>query len=71
MTPATFARILVGYVPTEQGADARALGIDLARLCGADLLLVSVVAAVWIEHVGEQTVRPWSTAVRVSAPDPR
>jgi nucleotide-binding universal stress UspA family protein len=55
MGPAPFARILVGYVPTEQGADARALGVDLASACGADLLLVSVVAAVWIEHIGEQT----------------
>jgi len=55
MTPAPFARILVAYVPSEQGADARALGIDLAAACGADLLLVSVVAAVWIEHIGEQT----------------
>ena len=55
MGPAPFARILVGYLPTEQGADARALGVDLAMACGADLLLVSVVAALWIEHVGEQT----------------
>jgi len=55
MAPAPFARILVGYVPTEQGADARALGVDLAAACSADLLLVSVVAAVWIEHIGEQT----------------
>jgi nucleotide-binding universal stress UspA family protein len=55
MGSAPFARILVGYVPTEQGADARALGVDLAAACGADLLLVSVVAAVWIEHIGEQT----------------
>jgi nucleotide-binding universal stress UspA family protein len=50
-----FARILVGYVATEQGADARALGVDLAAACGGDLMLVSVVPAVWIEHVGEQT----------------
>jgi len=55
MTANPFARILVGYVPTEQGADARALGVDLAASCGADLLLVSVVSAVWIEHIGEQT----------------
>ena len=55
MSPMPFARILVGYVPTEQGADARALGVDLAAACGADLLLVSVVSAVWIEHIGEQT----------------
>ncbi len=55
MTPTPFAHILVGYVPTEQGADARALGVDLGAACGADLLLVSVVAAVWIEHIGEQT----------------
>jgi len=55
MAPAPFSRILVGYLPTEQGADARALGVDLATACGADLLLVSVVAAVWLEHIGEQT----------------
>ena len=55
MTTGPFTRVLVGYVPTEQGADARALGVDLAAASGADLLLVSVVAAVWIEHIGEQT----------------
>ncbi len=55
MTPPPFARILVGYIPTEQGADARAVGVDLTAACGADLLLVSIVAAVWLEHVGEQT----------------
>jgi len=55
MAPAPFSRILVGYLPTEQGADARALGVDLATASGADLLLVSVVAAVWLEHIGEQT----------------
>jgi nucleotide-binding universal stress UspA family protein len=58
MTPAPFDRILVGYVATEQGADARALGVDLAALCGADLLLVSVVRGLWIEHVGEQIGPP-------------
>ena len=55
MSPTPFARVLVGYVPTEQGADARALGVNLASACGARLLLVSVVSAVWIEHVGVQT----------------
>ncbi len=50
-----FARVLVGYVPSEQGADARALGVDLAAACDADVLLVSVVTAVWIEHIGQQT----------------
>jgi nucleotide-binding universal stress UspA family protein len=55
MTPAPFAHILVGYLPTEQGADARALGVDLAATCGADLLLASIVSAVWIENIGEQT----------------
>jgi hypothetical protein len=49
-----FARIVVGYVPTAQGVDARTLGVDLAAVCGAELLLVSVVGAVWLEHVGEQ-----------------
>ncbi len=58
MTPAPFHRILVGYVPTEQGADAAALGVDLAALCGADLLLVSVVRGLWIEHAGEQIGPP-------------
>jgi hypothetical protein len=58
MTPAPFDRILVGYVPTEQGADAGALGVDLATLCGADLLLVSVVRGLWIEHAGEQIGPP-------------
>lgn len=48
-----FARILVGYVPTEQGADARALGVELAAACGAEVLLVSVLTAVWVEAVGE------------------
>jgi nucleotide-binding universal stress UspA family protein len=55
MAPSPFARVLVGYVPTEQGADARALGVDLAAACESDLVLVGVVAAVWIEHLGEQT----------------
>ena len=55
MAPAPFARVLVGYVPTEQGADARALGVDLASACGAELLLVSVVSAVWLEHTEAQT----------------
>lgn len=55
MAPAPFSRILVGYLPTEQGADARALGVDLATVCGGELLLVSVVAAVWLEHMGERT----------------
>ena len=57
MKSGPFARILVGYVPTEQGADARALGVDLAAACGAELLLVSVIRAVWVEHVGEQRGR--------------
>jgi nucleotide-binding universal stress UspA family protein len=52
---APFARILVGYLPTQQGADARALAVDLATACGADLLLVSVVAAVWTEDLGTRT----------------
>lgn len=52
---APFKRILIGYLPTPQGADARALGVDLAAACGADLLLASVVSAVWIENIGEQT----------------
>jgi nucleotide-binding universal stress UspA family protein len=55
MTATPFARILVGCAPTEQGTDALALGADLAVACGADLLLVSVVTAVWLEHPGEQT----------------
>jgi nucleotide-binding universal stress UspA family protein len=55
MTSGPFARVLIGYLPTGQGADALALGTDLAAACGADLLLVSVVSAVWIENIGEQT----------------
>jgi nucleotide-binding universal stress UspA family protein len=58
MALAPFARVLVGYVPTEQGADARALGVDLAAACDGDLLLVSIVSAVWIEHLGAQTGPP-------------
>jgi nucleotide-binding universal stress UspA family protein len=53
MTSGPFGHILVGYVPTEHGADARALGVDLALVCDADLLLVSVVSGLWIEHAGE------------------
>ncbi len=55
MSPDPFSRVLVGYTPTEQGADARALGVDLALACGADLLLASIVSAVWLEHPGRQT----------------
>lgn len=32
-----FARILIGYPPTEQGGDARALGVDLASACGGEV----------------------------------
>jgi nucleotide-binding universal stress UspA family protein len=52
-----FARIIVGYVPTDQGEDARALGVALAAACGAEPLLVSVVDTVWVERVGEPTGR--------------
>jgi len=45
-------------VPTEHGADARALGGDPALACSAERLLVSVVAARWIEHVGERIGPP-------------
>jgi hypothetical protein len=45
-------------VPTEQGADARALGGDPALECSAERLLVSVVAARWIEHVGQRIGPP-------------
>jgi nucleotide-binding universal stress UspA family protein len=55
MTPGPYTRILVGYLATEQGADARSLGIELAAACDADLLLASIVSAVWIENIGEQT----------------
>ena len=37
-----------------QGTDARALGGDRALACSAKRLLVSVVAARWVEHVGER-----------------
>lgn len=43
ITPSPFARIVVGFVATEQGADARALAVQLAALCDAQLLLVSVI----------------------------
>ena len=55
MPPGPFTHILAGYVATEQGADARALAVDVATACGAELMLVSVVTAVWIENIGEQT----------------
>ena len=55
MTDPPFSRVLVGYVPTEQGADARALGVELASACDAELLLTSIVSAVWLEHIGLQT----------------
>ena len=42
----------------EQGADARALGGDPALECSAERLLVSVVAARWIEHVGQRIGPP-------------
>ena len=57
MAAAPFARVLVGYLPTEQGADARALGVDVATACGAELVLVSVVPAVWLEQVGQEAGR--------------
>lgn len=41
--PSPFARILVGYLPTVQGADACRLGADLAAVCGSELSLASVV----------------------------
>jgi nucleotide-binding universal stress UspA family protein len=52
-----FTRIVVGYVTTEQGEDARALGVALAVACGAELLLVSVLDTLWVERVGEQSGR--------------
>lgn len=55
MPSSPFARILVGYVASEQGADAQALGAELATASGGDVTLVNVVSAFWIEHVGEQT----------------
>jgi nucleotide-binding universal stress UspA family protein len=55
MTPGPFARILVGYLTTEQGADACCLAVDLATACNADLVLASIVSAVWIENMGAQT----------------
>jgi len=58
MTSGPFGHILVGYVPTEQGADARALGVDLALVCDADLLLVSVVSGLWIEHTRQSIGSP-------------
>ena len=57
MASGPFARIVVGYVTSEQGEDARALGVALAVACGAELLLVSVLDTVWVERVGEQSGR--------------
>jgi nucleotide-binding universal stress UspA family protein len=50
-----FTRVLVGYLDSEQGADALALGADLGRATGASLLLGTVVPAVWIENIGERS----------------
>ena len=50
-----YERILVGYRDDERGADAVALGVDLARLSGADLVLGTIVSAVWVEHLGERS----------------
>ena len=57
MASGPFTRIVVGYVTSEQGEDARALGVALAVACGAELLLVSVLDTVWVERVGEQSGR--------------
>jgi nucleotide-binding universal stress UspA family protein len=50
-----YERILVGYVDTSHGADAVALGADLARLTGGEVVLASIVPAVWIEHLGRRS----------------
>ena len=55
MTSGPFARILVGDLGSDQGADASVLAGDLAALCGAELLLMSVVVASGIERLHEQT----------------
>ena len=56
MTSGPFARVLIGYLPTGQGADARALGTDTrGRMQESPSCWCSVVSAVWIEHIGEQT----------------
>lgn len=55
--PTPFARILVGSVPTEQSADARALTVQLAAPCDAEVVLVSVIQALWLDPVGGQIER--------------
>lgn len=47
-----FARILIGSVASEEGADARALGVELAVLCDAKVVLVSVIEAIGLDHIG-------------------
>ena len=53
-----FERILIGYLDNEHGADACALGGDLARLTGGDLVLATVVLAFWIERFGDRSGIP-------------
>ena len=53
-----YKRILVGYLENEHGADARALGVDVARLTGGDLMLATVVLAFWIERFGDRSGVP-------------
>ena len=53
-----YNQILVGYLDNEHGADARALGVELARLTGGDLVLATVVLAFWIERFGDRSGVP-------------
>ncbi len=54
MTPEPFSRILVGYVATEQGSDALALGVELAAACHVELVLASIVRSIQIDSTGER-----------------
>lgn len=55
LAPGPFGRILIGSVESEEGADARALGVELAALCHANVVLVDVIEAIWLERIGEPT----------------
>jgi hypothetical protein len=45
--------------------------VDLALVCDADLLLVSVVSGLWIEHAGQPIGPPLVQAAAVIGPHRR
>lgn len=55
MSAFSLERILVGYRPDGSGDEATALGAALAHATGAELVLASVVPAVWIENPGRRS----------------